>query len=382
MIVATTPELAQLCERLASQSFITVDTEFLRETTFWPQLCVVQLAAHDEVAIVDALADGLDLAPLFELLRNEHVLKVFHSGRQDIEIFWHMAECIPAPIFDTQVAAMVLGFGDSIAYDQLVQRVTGAHVDKSSRFTDWSKRPLTPAQIAYAASDVTHLHDVYRKLTAQLAKRGRTHWVADEMAVLTSPQTYRQTPEEAWRRVGGRIRKPRELAVLMEAAAWREREAQARNVPRSRVLKDDILLEVAAHAPDTPEKLGSLRMIPKGWERSKAGLDLIGAVKAGLSKDPAGLPALPSPRHQVRNAGAAGELLKVLLKMVSERQGVAAKIIATSEDLDLIAAHDDADVPALKGWRRELFGEKALALKTGRLVLAMEKGRVTAIELD
>jgi len=378
-ILTTTEELAAACARFAAHDFVTVDTEFLRETTFWPKLCVVQVASRDEVVIVDALADGIDLASLFELLGNEKVLKVFHAARQDIEIVWHLAGSIPAPIFDTQVAAMVLGYGDSIAYDQLVQRVTGTHIDKSSRFTDWSRRPLSAAQVNYAASDVTHLRDVYLKLAAALEKRKRTHWVFDEMSVLTSPGTYRQAPEDAWRRVGGRVRKPRDLAILIEVAAWREREAQSKNVPRSRVLKDDALTEVALQAPDTPEKLGAIRMIPKGWERSKGGLDLIEAVKLGLGRDPATLPRIAPPRIASNGASATVELLKVLLKMVAESQGVAAKVIATTDELDLIADNDEADVPALHGWRRELFGEKALALKQGRLCLAIEKGKVTAL---
>jgi len=379
-IITTTDALAAACTRLAAFPFVTIDTEFLRETTFWPKLCVVQLASADEAVIVDAVAEGLDLTPLFELLRNDQVLKVFHAARQDIEIVWHLAGFIPHPVFDTQVAAMVLGYGDSIAYDQLVQRVSGAHIDKSLRFTDWAKRPLTAAQINYAVSDVTHLRDVYLKLAAQLEKRNRSHWVQDEMAVLTSIATYRQMPEDAWKRVGGRIRKPRDLAVLIEVAAWREREAQSRNVPRSRILKDEALAEIAVQAPDTPEKLSAVRMIPKGWERSKPGLDLIDAVKAGMARDHATLPAMAPPRMAANGASATVELLKVLLKMVAERQGVAAKVIATTDELDLIADSDEADVPALHGWRRELFGEKALALKQGKLALAIEKGKVTALD--
>ncbi|MDQ0395133.1 ribonuclease D [Labrys monachus] len=377
--ITRTEDLAAACARFATHEFVTVDTEFLRETTFWPKLCVVQVASPDEAVVVDALADDIDLAPLFDLLRNEKVLKVFHAARQDIEIVWHLAKFIPAPIFDTQVAAMVLGYGDSIAYDQLVHRITGAPIDKSSRFTDWSRRPLTPAQVNYAVSDVTHLRDVYVRLAASLRKRGRTHWVLDEMSVLTSPDTYRQAPEDAWRRIGGRMRKPRDLAVLIEVAAWREREAQSKNVPRSRVLKDDALTEIALQAPDTAEKLGAIRMIPKGWERSRTGLDLVEAVKLGLARDQASLPRMSPQRAAGNSAGATVELLKVLLKMVAESQGVAAKVIATTDDLDLIADSDEADVPALHGWRRELFGEKALALKKGQLALAIDKGKVTAI---
>jgi ribonuclease D len=276
---------------------------------------------------------------------------------------------------------MVLGYGDSISYDQLVHRITGDTLDKSNRFTDWSRRPLTEAQIAYAVSDVTHLRDVYLKLSADLARRGRTDWVLHEMDVLTSPSTYRLEPERAWERLKTRVRKPRELAVLIELAAWREREAQARDVPRGRVLKDEVIGDIAVHAPTTPEKLAHLRSIPKGFERSKWGADILAAVVRGLERDPKTLPRIeryvPAP-----NGAATVELLKVLLRMTSERHGVAAKVIATVDDLDRIAADDEADVPALKGWRRDLFGEKALALKKGKLALAVEKGRVVTVERE
>ncbi len=379
-MIATTSDLSAAVERLRVHPVITVDTEFLRETTFWPKLCVIQMASPTEAVVVDALAEGIDLTPFFSLMGDEKVLKVFHAARQDIEIIWHEAGFVPTPVFDTQVAAMVLGFGDSIAYDQLVQRLTSATIDKSSRFTDWSRRPLSEAQMAYAISDVTHLRDVYAKLASQLEKRGRAHWMQGEMATLTSPETYRQAPEDAWKRIGGRIRKPRDLAILIEVAAWREREAQSRDVPRSRILKDDTLFEIAAQAPDTPEKLSHVRMVPKGWERSRSGQDLIEAVKLGIARDPASLPAINTPRSLSNGASATVELLKVLLKMVAEKQGVAAKVIATSDDLEAIAENDEADVMALQGWRRELFGEKAIALKHGKLALAIERGKVTTID--
>jgi ribonuclease D len=376
--ITTTDALAEACTRLARHPFVTIDTEFLRESTFFPILCVAQLASAEEAVVIDALAPGIDLKPFYELMANEAVLKVFHAARQDIEIVWHRAGLIPHPVFDTQVAAMVLGYGDSISYDQLVQRITGDALDKSHRFTDWSRRPLTEAQIAYAVSDVTHLRDVYLKLSADLDRRGRTEWVLHEMDVLTSPSTYRLEPEKAWERLKTRVRKPRELAVLIELAAWREREAQARDIPRGRVLKDEVIGDIAVHAPTTPEKLAHLRSIPKGFERSKWGADILAAVARGLERDPKSLPRIernaPAP-----NGAATVELLKVLLRMTSERHGVAAKVIATVDDLDRIAADDAADVPALKGWRRDLFGEKALALKHGRLALAVEKGRVVTV---
>ena len=381
MMITTTEQLAEACVRLAKAPFITVDTEFLRETTFWPKLCVVQLADEVGPEVVDALAPGLDLAPLFALMTDERVLKVFHSGRQDIEIFHHLSGKVPHPVFDTQVAAMVLGFGDSISYDQLVARTTGAAIDKSSRFTDWSRRPLSDDQIAYAIADVTHLRDVYARLAADLEKRGRAGWLVEEMEVLTSPATYEAHPEDAWQRFRARLRKPKELAVMMEVAAWREREAQGRDVPRSRVLKDDALVEIATRAPRTIDALGALRAFPRGYERSRAGQEILEAVARGAERDPATLPSMERERGGGGNP-ATVELLKVLLRMIAERHAVAAKVLANVDDLEKIAADDEANVPALSGWRRELFGEQALKLKDGTLALAIERGRVVTVERD
>ena len=378
-LITTTDELAAICARMARHPFITVDTEFLRETTYYPLLCVAQIASADEAAVIDALAPGIDLAPFFDLMANEKVIKVFHAARQDIEIVWNMAKIIPHPIFDSQVAAMVLGYGDSISYDQLVQRITGDVLDKSNRFTDWTRRPLTDAQTTYALSDVTHLRDVYIKLATDLEKRGRTSWVEAEMGILTSPETYRADPANAWERLKARVRKPKELAVLMEIAAWREREAQTRDVPRSRVLKDDVLGDIATQAPTTIEKLGHLRSLPKGFERSRWGEAIVEAVQRGVDRDPKTLPRFERFRP-AQNGAATVELLKVLLRMTAESHGVAAKVIATVDELDRIAADDEADVPAMKGWRRELFGEKAIALKHGRLALAVDKGRVVTVD--
>ncbi len=378
-LITTTDELAAVCSRMARHPFVTVDTEFLRETTYYPLLCVAQMASPDEAVVIDALATGIDLAPFFSLMENESVTKVFHAARQDIEIVWNMAQTIPHPIVDTQVAAMVLGYGNSISYDQLVQRITGDTLDKSHRFTDWTRRPLSDAQVTYALSDVTHLRDVYLALAADLEKRGRSSWVEAEMDILTSPETYRADPERAWERLKSRVRKPKELAVLIEVAAWREREAQTRDVPRGRVIKDEVIGDIAVQAPTTIERLSHLRSLPKGFERSRWGDQIIEAVRRGLERDQKTLPRLerfrPAP-----NGAATVELLKVLLRMTAERHGVAAKVIATVDDLDRIAADDEADIPALKGWRRELFGEKALALKHGRLALAVDKGRVVTVE--
>jgi ribonuclease D len=377
--ITTTKKLAEACTRLAKYPFVTVDTEFQRETTYYPKLCIAQIASSEEAVVIDALAEDIDLSPFFALMANERVIKVFHAARQDIEICWHEAEVIPAPLVDTQVAAMVLGYGDSISYEQLVQRITGDSLDKSHRFTDWTRRPLAEAQLAYAVSDVTHLRDVYIRLAADLEERGRIEWMREEMKILTSPDTYRMEPEHAWERLKTRVRKPKELAVLIEVAGWREREARNRDVPRGRVLKDDVVGDIAIQAPTTMERLAGLRSLPRGFERSKWGEAIVEAVKRGLERDPKTLPRLDRAKP-VLNGQATVELLKVLLRMTAERHGVAAKVIATVDDLDRIAADDEADVPAMSGWRRELFGEKALALKQGRLMLAIEKNRVVAVE--
>src|SRR3954471_14445934 len=305
--ITTTKELAAACTRLVKHDFITVDTEFLRETTYFPILCVAQMASSDEAVVDDPLAEGIDLTPFFKLMANEKILKVFHAARQDIEIVWHQAGLVPHPVFDTQVAAMVLGYGDSISYDQLVQRITGDTLDKSHRFTDWSRRPLTPAQLKYAVTDVTHLRDVYKALAADIAKRKRDQWVDEEMGILTSPETYRMDPENAWQRLKTRARKPKELAVLMEVAAWREHEARARDVPRGRVLKDEVIGDIAVQAPTTLEKLAGLRSLPKGFERSKWGHDILEAVKRGLARDPKSLPMLERSSRHTANGTATLE---------------------------------------------------------------------------
>ena len=378
-LITTTEELAAFCEALAGTEFIAVDTEFMRERTYWPKLCLAQVAGPDDAAAIDALADGIDLGPLDALMANAKVLKVFHAARQDLEIFYLRMNKVPQPLFDTQVAAMVCGHGEAASYESLATKLAKAKIDKSSRFTDWTRRPLSDAQLTYAISDVTHLRDVYLKLSADLEQRGRADWLHDEMRVLTSPETYRMEPEHAWERLKTRVRKPKELAVLIEVAAWREREAQTRDVPRSRVLKDDVIGDVAIQAPTTIERLASLRSLPKGFERSKWGEAIIEAVKAGLARDPKTLPRFERAKPAA-NGQATVELLKVLLRMTSEKHGVAAKVIATVDDLDRIAGDDHADVPALSGWRRELFGEKAIALKHGKLALAVEKGRVVAVD--
>jgi ribonuclease D len=379
-LVTTTEELDAACLRMARHPFVAVDTEFLRETTFWPILCVVQLASDEEALAIDALAEGLDLQPLLRLMADEGVVKVFHAARQDLEIFWKLAGVLPTPLFDTQVAAMVCGYGDQVSYSELVQSICRVAVDKSSRFTDWARRPLAEAQIEYAIGDVTHLRDVYRALTRQLQATGRRSWLEDEMKALTTPETYEQHPERAWERYRARARKPRDLAVLMELAAWRESEAQARDVPRSRVLKDDVLISLSLAAPRSLDALVNLRAFPRGMERSRAGSEIVEAIERGLQRDPKTLPKIERERRNGANVGATVELLKVLLRQVSEESGVAGKLIATVDDLEAIASNDKADVAALSGWRRKLFGARALELKHGRLALTIENGKVITLE--
>jgi ribonuclease D len=332
--------------------------------------------------LVDPLAKGLDMKPFFELMANSSVLKVFHAARQDIEIIYNRGGLIPHPIFDTQVAAMVCGFGDSVSYDQLVSRTKGVQIDKSSRFTDWSRRPLSEKQLDYALADVTHLRDVYLYLKAELEREGRSLWLSEEMDVLEAKETYDIHPDDAWQRLKMRLRKPQELAVLKYVAAWREREARSRNVPRSRVIKDDAIYEIAQQQPKDAEALGRLRTIPKGWERSSAGAAVVEAVNTALALPKAEMPHAPRQTQAPEGAAAAAELLKVLLKLISEKHGVAPKVIANSEDLDKIAAEgENADVGALRGWRRELFGDPALQLIKGDVALRFVGKKVETVAL-
>ncbi|GJE60316.1 ribonuclease D [Methylobacterium trifolii] len=382
-LISTTAALRDACDRLAAQSFVTVDTEFMRETTYYPKLCLIQMAGPDGTGVlVDPLAKDIDLQPFVDLMADEGVVKVFHSARQDLEIVWLMGGLLPQPFFDTQVAAMVCGYGDSVSYEQLVNDVAKAKIDKSSRFTDWSRRPLSDAQLSYALSDVTHLVTVYETLVSELLSTDRGAWLDEEMSVLTSPDTYKADPAQAWRRLSGRMRKPREIAVLMEVAAWREREAQTRNVPRGRILKDEAVIDVASSAPRSVEALGRLRSIPAGFERSRTGTEILEAVERGFARDTADVPRLERGRTRGGGNGALVELLKVLLKAVCEAERVAPKIIATVDDLEALADDDEADVPVLQGWRRALFGEKALALKHGRLALSAEGGRIVVRSLE
>src|SRR5262252_10044479 len=378
-VIADSAELAEFCKRQATADYIAVDTEFMRDKTYYPQLCLLQVAGPDEAAAVDALAPDIDLKPLFDLLVDPRVIKVFHAARQDVEMLFHITGSIPAPLVDTQVAAMVCGFGDAVSYENLTAKLAGARIDKSSRFTDWARRPLTDRQLLYALSDVTHLRPTYEHLKRRLAKTGRTDWVAEEMAILTDPATYRLEPRQAWRRIKFRTDKPRMLAVLREVAAWREEEAQRRDLPRNRVLRDETLCEIAAHAPSDVEHLARCRGLSRSIAENRQGAQILAAVKRGLEL-PAGDCPEPSPRRDLpAGLGPLIELMRVLLKMRCEENGVAQKLIASADDLELIAADDGAEVAALHGWRREIFGADALALKHGRLALTVVGRRVKVV---
>lgn len=379
VLITETEALAALCARLRTETFVTVDTEFMRERTYWPELCLVQLASDTEVALVDALAPGLDLAPLGELLADPAVTKVFHAARQDVEIFLLKFDAVPTPLFDTQVAAMVAGYGDQVSYDGLCRSLAGTQIDKAHRFSDWSARPLSAAQMAYAAADVTHLRKIYTALDAKLRREGRLAWVAEEMAALAEPSTYRLDPESAWERLRPRTGNRRFLGVLKAVAAWREREAQRINIPRQRLVKDETLLEIAATTPETVADLSRARGISEGFAKGRSGTGLLAAVKAGKELPDEDLPEAPKDRTGPTPSPALVALLKVLLAAKSEEHHVAPRLLASSEDLDRLAAGDAVEVPALHGWRREVFGEAALALKGGRLALGVDGKRVKLI---
>jgi ribonuclease D len=379
-LITSTESLAELCQALASDRYITVDTEFMRESTYWPDLCLIQIAGAMNSGLIDPLAPGLDLAPFFALMNDPAVIKVFHAARQDIEIIVHKAGVVPHPVFDTQIAAMVCGFGDQVGYEAIVRKLAKAQIDKSSRFTDWSKRPLSDKQLAYALSDVTHLRIVYEKLQAELDKTGREPWLAEEMEILSNPATYRTEPEDAWKRVKVRLRSKKQMGVLVSVAAWREREAQEKNVPRSRVIKDDAVAEIAVQMPQSRETLNELRALPKGLGNSRTGEAILKAVKDGLARDPASLPAFDSGRDDSsEQVQAAAEILKLALKVVCEGLGIAPKLVGNSSDIEAVAEDDAADVPLMHGWRREVFGNLALELKHGQALIGFQNGKVRIV---
>ena len=379
--ITTTAELAVFCAKLKGQPFVAVDTEFMRETTYWPKLCLIQAAAGSAEACIDPLAEGIDLEPFLEIMRDESILKVFHAARQDVEIFNNL-NAMPVPLFDTQIAGMAAGFGEQIAYDALVRQMLKIELDKSSRFTDWARRPLSENQLTYAIADVTHLAALYPILRERLEKEGRIGWVTDEMTNLTDPAVYDVEPENAWKRLRPRKHTAKYLAVYKAVAAWRERMAQSRDQPRGRILKDEAIDEVATQAPTDADQLDRLRSVPKGFSGSRFGPDLLAAIREALRDPEAYAPVIE--RHRTAPSPAAGavvELLKVLLKARAEEAGVASKLIATVSDLELIANDDEAPTSALKGWRREAFGEDALKLKHGELALVLDGARVRVVEV-
>lgn len=377
-IITQSDELAAFCASLEHHEFITIDTEFLREKTYYPKLCLVQLSGPDKDArAVDPLADGIDLTPLFDLLQNPNVLKVIHSGRQDMEIFYNLTGKVVTPFFDTQIAAMVCGYGDSIGYENIVRQITGGQVDKSSQFTDWSVRPLSEKQLIYALGDVTHLCDVYLSLKADLEKRGRIAWLKQEEKILNNPATYANDPYKAWERIKIKSPKPKSLAVLREVAAWRELQAQKRDVPKTWVMRDDALSDMAGQAPQNKNQLSKIRNISNDMAEGKIGASLLQAIDTALKSPKDTWPSVVKKRQLSQTTLAVVDILKMLLKIQSAEHDVAPKIIANAADLEEIAYDDNADVPALQGWRKEIFGDDALAIKHGKLAIGMKDGKIT-----
>ncbi|ATP13148.1 ribonuclease D [Bartonella henselae] len=381
-LITQTTDLEIALATLRNSDFVTIDTEFIRETTFWPQLCLIQLASPDTTVLIDPISQDIDLKPFFDLMVNKKIVKVFHAARQDIETIYHLGGVIPSPLFDTQIAGSICGFGDSISYDQIVQRCTGYQLDKSSRFTDWSFRPLSEKQLLYALADVTYLRDVYLLLKKQLEKNKRTHWMDDEIAVLLEPKTYDMPENEAWKKVKGKIKKPRELAVLQKIAAWRERKARQYNIPRRHIIKDECLIEIAIQQPKDEADLKRLRSLNKNWDKFSIAHTLIKAVHEGLEVDLATLPALPKHNPLNETSSAVIDLLKVLLKLVANENGIAPKIIATSNDLEKIAnGCIKKNIPAMNGWRYEIFGQKAEQMLKGKIGFYLSNGKINTKQL-
>lgn len=382
-ILTSSEDIATFCEALADQDFITIDTEFLREKTYYPKLCLIQISGPDKDArAIDPLAANVDLSPLFDLLKNKDIIKVFHAGRQDLEIFYNMTQQVVTPIFDTQIAAMVCGYGDSIGYEKLIKNISGGTIDKSSQFTDWSLRPLSDKQLAYALGDVTHLCDAYVHLRDTLEKRGRTDWVEQEKEILTTPQTYQNDPYKAWERIKIRSPKPKSLAILREVAALREQLAQKRNIPKAWVMRDDAIADIAGQAPKNAKQLTKIRNVSKEMAEGKTGAQILNAVKTALSSAESTWPVPKKNKQLSPIVISTIDILKMLLKVQSAEHEVASKIIASNVDIETIAINDDADVPALKGWRHEIFGQFALDLKHGKLAIGLQDGKVAKLRID
>jgi ribonuclease D len=381
--ITTTEDLAAFCEAAKAAPYVTIDTEFLRERTYWSKLCLIQAAlpGQGEAVLIDPIeGEGMSMEPLYDLFRHEGTVKVFHAARQDLEIFFVEGNVFPKPLFDTQIAAMVCGFGEQVGYETLVKKIAKANLDKTSRFTDWSRRPLSDAQKDYALADVTHLRVIYEWLAGQLAKTGRAAWVAEELAILTDPATYTVDPDEAWQRIKTRTTSGRFLAVVKALARFRETYAQAQNVPRSRVMKDDALLELASTKPQSAEELGRSRLLLREGRKPEIAEGILAAVKAGLEMRPEDIPRVDPAREQMQVNPALADLLRVLLKAKSESLGVAPRLIASSADLDLIAA-GEREVPALTGWRHEAFGEDAVRLCKGEIALSAKGNEVRVVRL-
>jgi len=382
-IIETNEALAAFLAEVAQAPYLALDTEFLRDQTYYPKLCLIQAAAPGIEAIIDPLAPGIDLKPFYDLIRRPDIVKVLHAARQDIEIFFLQGGVLPDPLFDSQVAAMVCGFGDAASYETLARKIAHVEIDKSARFTDWSHRPLSKRQLEYALADVTHLRVIYEWMKAKLEKTGRAAWVAEEVAALQDPALYKLDPDQAWKRLKPRTTNKRFLAVLAALAAWREREAQARDIPRGRVLKDEALTEIAAHPPETPEGLERIRAVPKGFANSRMGKGLMEAIAVGNeAPPPEGAAAEHKPRRRREPSPAVVDLLKTLLRLRAEVAGVAPRLIANAEDIERLAAEEDDGVAALHGWRNEVFGRDAIALRKGELAIALEKGEAVVVELE
>jgi ribonuclease D len=382
MTLITEPtQLVEACRRLANETFLSIDTEFMREKTYYPQLCLIQIAGKKEAIIIDALAEDINLNPVLELMENEAITKVFHACRQDIEIFYNLNHKIPSPIFDTQIGAMVCGYGESVGYDKLVRQITGIQIDKSSRFTDWSYRPLSKQQIKYALSDVTHLRTVFEALSSQLEKSGRTKWLEEEFKTVLNPETYNTPLDKSWKRLKVKNGQPRFLILIRELCAFREREAQNRNVPRNRIIRDDILLDIAARSPKSPHDLAKVRNLTKQFSQGKLGESILRVVETANKIPDSEAPPLEKVNNFQHQKSALVDLLKVLLKLKSEDFNVAQKLIANSTDLEAIANNNDANVLALTGWRKDIFGDDALLLKTGKIALSASNGKIQLIRL-
>jgi len=383
MLITDQNTLETFCAGLAASAFITIDTEFLREKTYYPKLCLIQISGPDKnAAAVDPLAEGIDLTPVFDLLFNPAILKIFHAGRQDMEIFYNLTGQVPAPLFDTQIAAMVCGYGDSVGYDALVRGVTGAHIDKSVQYTNWALRPLSDKQLTYALGDVTHLIDVYHHLSKELERKGRTAWVQEEEAILCAPATYENDPSELWRRIKIKTPKPKNLAVLQALAVWREGRAQERDVPRPWILRDETLADIAGQLPRTDSQLAKIRGIPDDLKRGGLGQTLLGLIETTLAGDSKNWPELEKRNPLPPSASATVDILRMLLKIQSTEHGVATKLLASGDDLDALAMDDGADIPATKGWRYDIFGQEALALKKGALAIGLKDGKIVKYKVS